>query len=335
MFKECLCEDIPIMTEADIRKYAAKHGFKINGPIAEEKCIFAVGTWPNSSEKMATLMETIKQIKMLNFPVLITTHYPIPAHIVEEVDYVVYDKNNVLSGDWRATYSRRDEKGQLQEKECRIPYHGVACLNAIRNAIEFCKDKYDRLFYLEYDSEVDLELFVNKVRESNKPFTCVNYEKGAGIHTDLLSGDLAWLYKNIPVINSWEEYKAGYGEHEFKNEYPFEMWLLKRLKNDPMNVAQMNVIEFEITNRFDQVDRELWDDDIFRCYFYDGPYLFIDGLSRREYDVSYKVGDQVIYTDRQRGGHIKVKVTEPGYIMCICSITPRIDYSQGNQWDTY
>lgn len=41
-----------------------------------------------------------------------------------------------------------------------------------------------------------------------------------------------------------------------------------------------------------------------------------------------------ITTDKQRGGHIKVKVTEPGYIMCICSITPRVDYSQGNQWDT-
>lgn len=41
-----------------------------------------------------------------------------------------------------------------------------------------------------------------------------------------------------------------------------------------------------------------------------------------------------ITTDKQRGGHIKIKVTEPGYIMCICSITPRIDYSQGNQWDT-
>lgn len=40
-----------------------------------------------------------------------------------------------------------------------------------------------------------------------------------------------------------------------------------------------------------------------------------------------------VSTNRQRGGHIKIKVTEPGYIMCICSITPRIDYSQGNQWD--
>ena len=42
-----------------------------------------------------------------------------------------------------------------------------------------------------------------------------------------------------------------------------------------------------------------------------------------------------VTTGRQRGGHIRIKVTEPCYIMCICSITPRIDYGQGNTWDTY
>lgn len=40
-----------------------------------------------------------------------------------------------------------------------------------------------------------------------------------------------------------------------------------------------------------------------------------------------------VTTNKQRGGHIKIKVTEPGYIMCLTSITPRIDYSQGNDWD--
>ena len=42
-----------------------------------------------------------------------------------------------------------------------------------------------------------------------------------------------------------------------------------------------------------------------------------------------------VTTNRQKGGHIRIKVTEPCYIMCICSITPRIDYGQGNTWDTY
>jgi hypothetical protein len=42
-----------------------------------------------------------------------------------------------------------------------------------------------------------------------------------------------------------------------------------------------------------------------------------------------------VTTGRQKGGHIRIKVTEPCYIISICSITPRIDYGQGNTWDTY
>lgn len=36
-----------------------------------------------------------------------------------------------------------------------------------------------------------------------------------------------------------------------------------------------------------------------------------------------------------KGGHIVFKAEEPGYIMCITSITPRVDYFQGNDWDLY
>lgn len=35
-----------------------------------------------------------------------------------------------------------------------------------------------------------------------------------------------------------------------------------------------------------------------------------------------------------KGGHVIVKVNEPSYIMAIVSITPYIDYSQGNKWDS-
>jgi hypothetical protein len=38
-------------------------------------------------------------------------------------------------------------------------------------------------------------------------------------------------------------------------------------------------------------------------------------------------------TGKDKGGRIKVKVDEPSYIVGIVSITPRIDYSQGNKWD--
>lgn len=38
-------------------------------------------------------------------------------------------------------------------------------------------------------------------------------------------------------------------------------------------------------------------------------------------------------TDKHVGGHITIKTDEPAYVIGIVSITPRIDYSQGNEWD--
>ena len=37
---------------------------------------------------------------------------------------------------------------------------------------------------------------------------------------------------------------------------------------------------------------------------------------------------------KHKGGKITVKVDEPCYIIGIASLTPRVDYSQGNKWDT-
>lgn len=36
-----------------------------------------------------------------------------------------------------------------------------------------------------------------------------------------------------------------------------------------------------------------------------------------------------------KGGQLSIKIKEPSYIMGIVTITPRLDYSQGNKWDTY
>lgn len=36
-----------------------------------------------------------------------------------------------------------------------------------------------------------------------------------------------------------------------------------------------------------------------------------------------------------KGGNIVFKADEPGYLLCITSITPRVDYFQGNDWDLY
>ncbi len=39
-------------------------------------------------------------------------------------------------------------------------------------------------------------------------------------------------------------------------------------------------------------------------------------------------------TGKNKGGKMKIKISEPSMIMGIFSLTPRVDYSQGNSWET-
>lgn len=41
------------------------------------------------------------------------------------------------------------------------------------------------------------------------------------------------------------------------------------------------------------------------------------------------------YGNDQRGGNLKITVNEPSYLLGLVSITPYLDYSQGNDWDIY
>ena len=41
------------------------------------------------------------------------------------------------------------------------------------------------------------------------------------------------------------------------------------------------------------------------------------------------------YNGQKKGGRIEIKINEPCYIMGIASITPLVDYSQGNDWDNW
>lgn len=40
-----------------------------------------------------------------------------------------------------------------------------------------------------------------------------------------------------------------------------------------------------------------------------------------------------VLAKKHKGGQIRIKVNEPCYIMGVVSLTPRLDYSQGNEWD--
>lgn len=251
----------------------------VNLEVKKTNDIFVVGCWPNSQERMETLIETIQQIKALGYPVLISSHYPLPPMITEMVDYYLYEKNNILSNEsFHPVYTRTNQNGELEKKESNIRRHDVACLNAIRNAVDFCNGRFNRMYYMEFDVEVDLADWISKVTASKKSLCFIDYEN-TGIRTDFFAGKLHDLDTAIPHIRSWDHYiERGQGE------YVLENWLKKRIQ---YTTIPYDLIQHEVSNRFDQVDREIWDDDVFNHHFIEGPYFHINGISNREYDVSF------------------------------------------------
>ena len=78
------------------------------------------------------------------------------------------------------------------------------------------------------------------------------------------------------------------------------------------------------------------DDDgpLERPDYYPAKFWDEDGPDVEKLAKSYAELEKKFKSGKHKGGHVTVKVDEPSYIIGIISLTPRIDYSQGNKWDT-
>lgn len=58
-----------------------------------------------------------------------------------------------------------------------------------------------------------------------------------------------------------------------------------------------------------------------------------DGFTGQEAQPLGTLAGKGVMSSKHKGGDITIRIDEPSYIMGIVSLTPRVDYSQGNKWD--
>jgi len=123
----------------------------------DNRSIFVIGAWPDTKEKEKVLLNKIRFLREKQYPICLVTHYPVDIKIQELCDYYIYEKENVLSVNWRLSFWRINN-GVRQDRISNVDYHGVACLMNIRNAVDFLliKDRYRTIHYVEADLEYDL-----------------------------------------------------------------------------------------------------------------------------------------------------------------------------------
>lgn len=283
--------------EAEIRAFARSHGFDIKA-MEKMSILFSVDCHPTTQDRMDTLIETTKQVRELGYPILITSHVALPPSVVELADFYIYDKNDILSGDDKPIYTRIKD-GVAETVKSSIPCHALAGLHNWRNAVDFALGKYEWLYHMNSDCEVDLNEWIRKVRASSKPvIVCLWDNDKQTFGGQIVAAKVECLDKIYPKLKTWDEFREMFKEDRFCSERGFYKIAVREV-----GLENIEFLDISLGNRFDQVDRDAWPDDLFQCHFVEGPFLQIAGISNREYDVTYSNPvDGSSYVLKQKAG---------------------------------
>jgi len=196
---------------------------EVSKKVTSENDIFVLGCFPNDERKLNVLKDNIKHIKASSdIPILLTSHYPIPIDVQESVDYVIYDKENILSEGETLEYWFEiagyiyisGPYGTVSVGEVG-KYQPVAIINAIVNSLNFCSEQFEWIHYLESDTKVNVQKYVSEIRkyrDKGKQIVGFQYDKEQehfvriGIVTNIFSFNIASFKKYFKRVNTWDEY---------------------------------------------------------------------------------------------------------------------------------
>jgi len=243
--------------------------------------IFVIGAWTDTKLKEQNLISVIKDIKSKNYPVCLVAHCSISKEIQELVDYYIYEKENVLSLNWKLTFWRM-RNGIREEKPSLVDYHGVACLMNIRNSIDLllAKEKFQYIHYREADLEYDFDSYMKSWNERSEisPVMFVHYQDNR-YRTDLFSCEVDWYNLVIPRVQSWQEYTDKSITNNLILEYWFSDIVDKITKQEHITFIK----DFQVGNKWTQAHYVEWDDDSRKILsFNEAPSILLQSGNRKD-----------------------------------------------------
>ena len=142
---------------SNVLKIKEHLGDVVSNNINESEEAYVVCTYPNTQAIVETTIECIKSLrKNSKRKIIISTHYQLPKELQDMVDYVFYEKNNLLtkhtfySGYWMY-HDQYDTHVNLKGED-NDRYHGPACYTSFYNPATFAKGLgIEKLYYINFD----------------------------------------------------------------------------------------------------------------------------------------------------------------------------------------
>jgi hypothetical protein len=181
------------------------------------KNIAIISCYADSPYKKSILLDYIRQFKKLsNTDILLVSHIPLPEHILNEINYFIYDSDNFLLPLQNTPVSWFVyNKLKINILSCR---HGFAFMKNVNNALKFVKSLgYDKFIFSDYDNILnDEDLFkISNIpqlldQHGKKMFVFKNYNRsspgGYSYESKFFAGDVNYFVDAVPLPVSYDDW---------------------------------------------------------------------------------------------------------------------------------
>lgn len=173
--------------------------------------VIIMSAYPDTHEKETAMRECYARVKGGGLPVALVTHYPVRQEVAELFDFVIYEKENVLSKGWELNYCYTEpEVVRIMGRYGNYSYQPVAILSAIHRALGCLQGKFDVAYFVESDTMLSFLQYLEHTRPALlQGYKCVAFDyvgNPNSISTSSLALDINWAYNTLPCPASWEEY---------------------------------------------------------------------------------------------------------------------------------
>lgn len=221
------------------------------GKPKQDKTIIIISTYPTNDNIIDLTNKAIRAIKNQGYDVMITSHARIPDSI-EDVNYVVYDSNNLLTyHDYYSTawFDRDDYKMTINLRgEGNHIYHGPAVYTNYYNGISFAKSLgYVNAICFNFDmiinDETVIPKLINDLKTNKSMYNLTNPSEGLALRTVLFATKTDFFMSNFKFISTdieYNQWKTDVGSESNGLENMF----YHTLKNELNNMKIINDQEF-------------------------------------------------------------------------------------------
>jgi len=198
------------------------HFTPIDNKISPEEEAYVICTYPKTQASIDTTLECIKSLKKDNRKIIISSHCAVPKELQDEVDYVFYEKNNLLtkhtfySGYWSSTDLYNTHVNLRGEDNDR--YHGPACYTSFYNPATFAESLgIKKLHYINFDyllkDKSYIDYISDKLNTHDTFFGEFKAQEGKCYYTYFFSAKPKAILNHCKFIETEDQYNNLMVEH--------------------------------------------------------------------------------------------------------------------------